>query len=99
MLSDDETDSNQCYLTRQRSNDGAFDIGRYLLKDKHGLTRYIYNAKVNIYNAKVNIYRRQAAPIYLGVQDNDLAKFQASDPKNANSSAAEWQLPRPNTSM
>ena len=41
VLSDDEIVPIQCYLTGQRSNYGAFDIGRYLLQDKHGLTRYI----------------------------------------------------------
>jgi hypothetical protein len=33
--------------------------------DKHGLTRYAYNAKINI-------YRENAEPIFLGVQDHDL---------------------------
>jgi hypothetical protein len=74
VLSDDEIDSIQCYLTGQRSSDGAFDIRHYLLQDKHGLTRHIYNAKVNI-------YRRQADPIYLGVQDKDLAELQIGEPK------------------
>ena len=82
VLSDDEIESIRCYLTGQRNQDDSFDIKRYLLEDKHGLTRHIYNAKVNI-------YRRQAAPIFLGVQDKDLADFEASNMKIIASSAAE----------
>lgn len=81
VLSDDEIDSIQCYLTGQRRDDGVFGINRYVLQDKHGLTRHIYNAKVNI-------YRRQADPIYLGVQDKDLADFQSDNLPNSQTSAA-----------
>ena len=70
VLSDDEINSIQCYLTGQRNTDGGFGIKRYLLHDKHGLTRHIYNAKVNI-------YRQQADPIYLGVQDEEMQTFES----------------------
>ena len=70
VLSGDAIDSIQCYLTGERNKDGGFDIHKYLLVDKHGLTR-------NVYNAKINIYRKQAEPIFLGVQDQDLAGFEA----------------------
>ena len=70
VLSDDEINSIQCYLTGQRNTDGGFGIKRYLLHDKHGLTRHIYNAKVNI-------YRQQADPIYLGVQDKEMQTFES----------------------
>jgi hypothetical protein len=35
---------------------------RYPVLDKHGLTRFVYNAKINIY------WRRRKTPIYLGLQ-------------------------------
>ena len=41
---------------------------KYLVTDKHGLTR-------NAYNAKINIYRGNSDPIYLGVQDHQLGSF------------------------
>jgi len=82
VLSDDEINSIQCYLTGQRNNDGSFGIKRYLLHDKHGLTRHIYNAKVNI-------YRHQAAPIYLGVQDKDMQTFETDHTGETVSPAAE----------
>ena len=70
VLSDDEINSIQCYLTGKRNTDGGFGIKRHLLHDKHGLTRHIYNAKVNI-------YRQQADPIYLGVQDKEMQTFES----------------------
>ncbi len=82
VLSDDEIDSIRCYLTGQRNQDDSFDIERYRLEDKHGLTRHIYNAKVNIYHL-------QAEPIFLGVQDKDLADFEASNIRIVATSAAE----------
>jgi hypothetical protein len=45
MLSGYEIDSIECYLTGQRNSDSAFDIGRYLLQDKHGLTYHIYGVR------------------------------------------------------
>ncbi len=70
VLSGDEVESIRCYLTGERKADGTFGINRYLLTDKHGLTR-------TVYNAKINIYRKKAPPIYLGVQDRDLGPFDA----------------------
>ena len=68
-LSDDEIDGIQCYLTGEKKlKDDEFAIKRYLISDKHGKTRYVYNAKVNI-------YRTQAEPIFLGVQTSDLEGF------------------------
>jgi hypothetical protein len=67
VLSDDEVDDIQCYLTGEKHGDD-FGIKRYLIADKHGRTR-------NVYNAKINIYRTQADPIFLGSQTSDLADF------------------------
>ncbi|MDP6388563.1 MAG: hypothetical protein QF654_01550 [Alphaproteobacteria bacterium] len=82
VLSGDAIDSIQCYLTGERKKDGGFDINKYLLADKHGLTR-------NVYNAKINIYRKQAEPIFLGVQDQDLAEFEVAARDGVSDSAAD----------
>lgn len=70
-LSGDEVDEIQCYLTGQKK-DGTeeFAIKKYLIADKHGMTR-------DVYNAKINIYRRGADPIFLGIQESDLEDFQS----------------------
>ena len=65
VLSGDAVDSIKCYLTGDRKDDGSFSIKKYLVTDKHDLTR-------NVYNAKINIYRENAAPIFIGVQDQEL---------------------------
>jgi hypothetical protein len=70
VLSGDEVDSIQCYLTGERKRDGSFGIKKYLLADKHGLTH-------TVFNAKINIHRKRAAPIFLGVQDGSLSEFEA----------------------
>ena len=55
----------KCYLTGENLGGGAFSIRRLQIKDKHGLTRVAYNAKVNI-------YRETARPILLGIEDRKL---------------------------
>jgi len=64
-LSGERITAIKCYLTGQHLGDGQFDIRRLLITDKHGLSRYAYNAKVNI-------YRETEAPILLGIQDRKL---------------------------
>lgn len=61
-LSGDAIESIKCYLTGEGREDGTFTIRRLAVKDKHGLTRFAYNAKINI-------YRREAEPILLGIED------------------------------
>ena len=68
VLSGDNIDSIKCYLTGNRLPDGSYTIRQYSIADKHGFTR-------NVFNAKVNIYRTHADPIFLGVQDNELTDF------------------------
>lgn len=70
VLSGDAIESIQCYLTGEKRKDDAFAIRRYRITDKHGKSR-------NVYNAKINIYRRNAEPIFLGVQSKDLHEFRA----------------------
>ncbi len=70
VLSDDEIEEIHCYLTGEKrgGSDDAFGIKKYLISDKHGRSR-------NVYNAKINIYRKQADPIYLGIQTSELDDF------------------------
>jgi hypothetical protein len=56
----------KCYLTGEHMGGGQFNIRRLHIKDKHGLSRVAYNAKVNI-------YRDAARPILLGIEDRKLA--------------------------
>ena len=56
----------KCYLTGEHMGGGQFNIRRLHIKDKHGLSRVAYNAKVNI-------YRDAARPILLGIEDKKLA--------------------------
>ncbi|MAO54559.1 MAG: hypothetical protein CMM61_02525 [Rhodospirillaceae bacterium] len=72
VLSGENVESIQCYLTGERLDSGDFGVKRYLLRDKHGLTR-------KVYNAKVNIYRSGGGPIYLGFQTGDLDGFVFED--------------------
>jgi len=65
VLSGERVTAIKCYLTGERLESGEFSIRRLLIKDKHGLFR-------NAYNAKVNIYRDQAQPILLGIEDKQL---------------------------
>ena len=67
-LSGENVESIQCYLTGERLDSGEFGVKRYILRDKHGLSR-------KVYNAKVNIYRTGGGPIYLGFQSADLDGF------------------------
>jgi len=64
-LSGERVSAIKCYLTGERLESGEFDIRRLRIRDKHGLER-------TAYNAKVNIYRDCAAPILLGIEDRKL---------------------------
>jgi class 3 adenylate cyclase len=57
----------KCYLTGENMGGDQFNIRRLHIKDKHGLSRVAYNAKVNI-------YRETAEPILLGIEDRKLPK-------------------------
>jgi hypothetical protein len=64
-LSGERVTAIKCYLTGENMGDGEFNIRRLVIKDKHGLSRVAFNAKVNI-------YREAAQPILLGIQDKKL---------------------------
>jgi hypothetical protein len=65
VVGGDPIEQVRCYLTGERGSDGRFQVTRYETRDKHGLTR-------SAYNAKINIHRRHAAPIFLGLQHKDV---------------------------
>ena len=64
-LSGEKVTAIKCYLTGERMKSGEFTIRRLSIKDKHGLSR-------TAYNAKINIYRDTAEPILLGIEDRKL---------------------------
>jgi len=65
VLSGERVTAIKCYLTGERLESGEFNIRRLHIRDKHGLTR-------TAYNAKINIYRDKAQPILLGIEDKKL---------------------------
>jgi hypothetical protein len=65
VLSGEKVTAIKCYLTGENMGGGAFNIRRLQIRDKHGLSRVAYNAKVNI-------YRERAQPILLGIEDRKL---------------------------
>ena len=64
-LSGEKVTAIKCYLTGESLGGGQFNIRRLTIRDKHGLSRVAFNAKVNI-------YREMAQPILLGIQDKKL---------------------------
>lgn len=64
-VAEDHIEDIRCYLTGRPMPDGRFLVSRYEILDKHGKSRAVYNAKINI-------HRRQAEPIFLGIQHQDL---------------------------
>lgn len=67
VLSGEKVSGIKCYLTGERLESGEFNIRKLEIRDKHGLSRVAYNAKVNI-------YREHARPILLGIEDRKLAE-------------------------
>jgi len=66
-LSGERVDAIRCYLTGTKLSSGEFSVRRITINDKHGLSR-------RVYNAKVNIYRHNAEPILLGIEDRALGQ-------------------------
>lgn len=64
-LSGERVDAIRCYLTGPKLDNGEFTVRRLVISDKHGISR-------RVYNAKVNIYRHNAEPILLGIEDRVL---------------------------
>lgn len=79
-LSGERVDAIRCYLTGSRLKNGEFTVRRITFNDKHGISR-------RVYNAKVNIYRQNAEPILLGIEDRVL------DPSSMPADGSEHLLP------
>ena len=75
-MSGDAIESIKCYLTGEPRPDGTFTVRKLMIADKHGLTR-------NVFNAKINIYRTTGEPILLGIEDR-LLRDDATDAELAN---------------
>jgi len=78
-IAGDQIDTIRCYLTGSAAPGGNFLVNRYVLNDKHDITR-------TVYNAKINIYRRKAEPIFLGIQHTILHP--------PGSATAVWPVPK-----
>ncbi|HWQ39956.1 MAG TPA: hypothetical protein VNM24_15340 [Burkholderiales bacterium] len=72
----------RCYLTGKSLGGGRYLVNRYHIRDKHGTTRVVYNAKINI-------HRDNAEPIYLGIQSDDLWAFASTKVEAVNRDASE----------
>jgi hypothetical protein len=71
MVSGGWIESIRCYLTGQSLGAGRYLVNRYHIRDKHGTTRVVYNAKINI-------HRENADPIFLGIQREQMGAFPAA---------------------
>lgn len=58
----------RCYMTGPLRPDGSYGVSRYGAFDKHGVLRWMFNAKINI-------HRQEASPIFLGIRDADVRGF------------------------
>ena len=65
-LSDTAVTGISTYLTGGAEADGSYDVRKLRFLDKHGLPHVAYNAKVNI-------FLKEDDPIYLGLQDSEVA--------------------------
>ena len=67
-ISGGSIDNIRCFLTGESLGAGRFLVNRYHIVDKHGTTR-------TVYNAKINIHRENAETIFLGIPYEDLRAF------------------------
>ncbi len=79
-ISGGSIDNIRCYLTGKNLGGGRYMVNRYHIADKHGTTR-------SVYNAKINIHRENAEPIFLGIQSEDLQSFATSRVESLNRDA------------
>ncbi|HEX4985315.1 MAG TPA: hypothetical protein VFV71_04495 [Burkholderiales bacterium] len=70
-ISGGRIDNIRCYLTGNSKGGGRYQVNRYHIVDKHGTSRAVYNAKINI-------HRENADPIYLGIQTEGMDAFPAT---------------------
>ena len=65
VLAGEQIDSIECYLTGEAESDGTYNVKKYAVSDKHGEIHLAYNAKISV-------NRKNASPIWLGIQDKDV---------------------------
>jgi hypothetical protein len=65
VIAGESIENIRCYLTGAAVPGGDFRVNRYQIRDKHGASRAVYNAKINI-------HRHKARPIFLGIQHAEL---------------------------
>lgn len=70
-IAGDHVESIRCYLTGQNPVGGRYPVNRYRIRDKHGIERPVYNAKLNI-------HREREEPIFLGIRNESLTAFDAT---------------------
>ncbi|MEE8349660.1 MAG: hypothetical protein V3R94_08830, partial [Acidobacteriota bacterium] len=70
-FSQEKIESIKCYLTGKHIQGNKYSIQKRRIVDKHGLTR-------DVYNAKINIHLKTGAPIFLGLQERDLARYETA---------------------
>jgi hypothetical protein len=64
-VANDNIEDIRCYLTGEAAPGGRFLVSHYPIRDKHGLSR-------TVYNAKINLHLLQGEPIFLGVRHAEL---------------------------
>jgi len=84
-LSGERVDAIRCYLTGTKLTNGEFTVRRIVIHDKHGISR-------RVFNAKMNIYRHSAEPILLGIEDRALG---AVEPPPSAGEELLYALPAP----
>jgi hypothetical protein len=72
----------RCYLTGRSEGSGHYQVNRYHVRDKHGASRAVYNAKINIHRDKLD-------PIYLGIRGDNLSAFEATKVESLSRDAEE----------
>jgi acyl carrier protein len=85
-LSGERVDAIRSYLTGSKLTTGEFSVRRITINDKHGISR-------RVFNAKVNIYRHSAEPILLGIEDRALESPGPSVPAIEQAGVALQPLP------
>ena len=70
-FSQEKIESIKCYLTGEHIQGDDYSIKKRQIVDKHGLTR-------NVYNAKINIHLKAGEPIFLGLQERDLSRYETA---------------------
>ena len=81
-ISGGSIDNIRCFLTGKSLGAGRYLANRYHIVDKHGTTR-------TVYNAKINIHRNNAEPIFLGIQSEDLQAFPTARVESLSRNAAQ----------